>query len=492
MKKLKFMAVIAATVLAFSMLITGCNSGGNSSGSEVDSKTDGVTVTFYDSDGKTVLKTEDVATGGTATDYTPAKEGSDFMGWFATPQLQHTYDFKQALTEDTSIFAGFVKFASDTREFAIVGSGKSPAMLSSNWGKAINDEHKMKKAANKNEYTITLDLYEGDEFQFVIDVDWHNQRGYGYLTTISKDDKEYFVNSGGLGDTSSKRSNIKVAVTGSYTFTLTTFPAEDTYETDNVNYKEENKEGFNISAYDKLEWVYNGETAEKVLDVQTNYYIKGAGITNWGDIYTDRTGFTVADGKHTLSVALKDGDEFMFTSRVTVGENVSVGTEYIRFSNLDEASAALFDKTDSYNMIAKAKGTYTFTYDPTTTVLTAVCDTAKFLPEYEYYMKGTFGATEWGTEGNKDYQLTETEAGSYVYVLKAFTVAEGDEMGLQSMKGSERIVFINVKSFATASDKNANADFTPHSNGSGNIVAAKAGTYTVTYNAYTGELAFTK
>lgn len=491
MGKKKLWITFTALFMTIAMMLAGCGGKGGE-GAEGGKASDKVTVTFYDSDGTTVLKEEQVDSGGTAASYEPEKEGYDFMGWFGTPQMQHPFDFTQPLTADTSIFGGFVQLQEDTREFAIVGNGTSPLMLSSNWGKTINEEHKMTKESGSNTYTITLDLYEGDEFQFAINTSWHNQRGYGYLDTISQDGTEYFVNSGGLGDTSVKRSNIKVAVTGNYTFTLTTYPADDTYETDNANYTEENKEGFNISPYDKITWTYNGEAQEAAGEMQVNYYIKGAGITNWQDVYTSRTGFTAEGDVHTLTVALREGEEFLMTSTITVNGETSTGTEYVRFSNLDEEGAALFDKTDSYNMVAKADGLYTFTYHAADGVLSAVCDPEQFLPEYEYYAKGSFGGTEWGTEGNADYQLVETEKGSFVYVLEALAVEAGDEIGVQSMLDGERMEFINFTSMAAASDTNANGDFEAHSNGYNNIVAKESGTYAVTYDAYTGSLTFTK
>ena len=49
----------------------------------------------------------------------------------------------------------------------------------------------------------------------------------------------------------------------------------------------------------------------------------------------------------------------------------SVGNEYVRYSNVaDETSLSYVDGTESYNMIAKETGTYTFTYNPESTELT--------------------------------------------------------------------------------------------------------------------------
>lgn len=337
------------------------------------------TVTFYDSDGTTVLNTVEVAAGESAEEYIPEKEGYTFAGWYATPQMSHKFDFSQEITADTELFAGFVSYVEDTRTFAIVGSGTSPVLLESNWGAVIGDAQSMSKeeADGANVYTITLDLEAGDEFQFAIDSNWHDQRGYGYLDTISQDGTDYFQNSGSLGEASTKRSNIKCAVAGNYTFTLTTYPGEDEYETDNANYSEENKEAFNINPYDVITWTYNGASESAGEEKQVDYYIKGAEITGWEDVYSDETKFTEADGIYTLTVDLTEGDEFMFTSLVTVGEQSSVGTEYIRYTNIasdDTESLACVTGTDSANLVASKAGTYTFTYDPQTQILTVSCE----------------------------------------------------------------------------------------------------------------------
>jgi len=496
MKKSRMICSMMA-VLMMMLLFAGCAKKEKGTDQKVDpnqntgSVKNEVTVTFYDADGTTVLKTESVESGGLINEYTPSKDGYEFVGWFATPQKSHEFDFTAKISKDTKVFGGFVKYQADTREFVIVGNGKSPVLIASSWGKIINPEHKFTKVADKNQYSISLDLYEGDEFQFVKNSSWENQRGYGYLTTNKQDGVEYFVNSGALGDSSTKRSNIKVAVTGNYTFVLTTHPAEDTYETENADYKEDSKENFNISPYDTITWTYNGNVKEEAIDIITNYYIKGSGITNWKDIYSDKTGMKEENGVHTLEIVLKQGEEFLFTSLVTANGTSSVGAEYLRFSNLDEKSQALFDKTESYNLVAKENGLYTFTYDSATQGLSATCDTSQFLPKYDYFMKGSFGNTAWGTEGNSAYQLVETEEGSNVYVLKEFTVAAGDELGMQSMNGSERVLFYNYNYLTAADETNANADFESNGAANANIIAKSSNTYTVTFHAYTEEIIFT-
>lgn len=378
--KRKSLMIALAMALVLSTGAVGCGKKetDNQNTTQEEAKEDTYTVTFYDSDGENVLKTEEVKGGECVAEYEPEKDGEIFVGWFATPQMSHRFDFSTAITEDTQVFGGFVTYVEDTREFYIVGSGTSSVLMESNWGKVIGDAQKMTKeeSSDSNQYIITLDLAEGDEFQFAINSDWNAQRGYGYLDSISKDGTDYFANSGGLGDVSTKRSNIKCAVAGNYTFTLTTYPGEDQYETDNSNYTEENKEAFNINPYDVITWSYNGESTIDNSDTVTDYYIKGAKITGWEDVYTDETKFVEESGIYTLTVDLEEGDEFMFTSMVTAGDSSGVGTEYIRFSNIaveDMDSQNFVSGTNSANLVAKQSGTYTFTYDPSTKVLTVTC-----------------------------------------------------------------------------------------------------------------------
>ena len=125
-----------------------------------------------------------------------------------------------------------------------------------------------------------------------------------------------------------------------------------------------------------ITWTYNGESTADNGDTKTDYYIKGAKITGWEDVYTDETRFTEENGIYTLTVDLEEGDEFIFTSMVTVGETSGVGTEYIRYSNIaadDLKSQSFVTGTDSANLVASQAGTYTFTYDASTKVLTVNC-----------------------------------------------------------------------------------------------------------------------
>ena len=67
--------------------------GEENSAVENDKESGKHTVTFYDSDGTTVLDTVTVADGETAEPVEVSKDGYIFTGWYATPQMNHDYDF---------------------------------------------------------------------------------------------------------------------------------------------------------------------------------------------------------------------------------------------------------------------------------------------------------------------------------------------------------------------------------------------------------------
>lgn len=468
MKKSSWIIFLLVVAMTASML-AGC------AGTPEETK---FTVTYKDGD--EVLKTEEVVEGGTASQWTPEKEGQTFVGWFATPTMSVVYDFSKAITENTTIFAGFSAYEEDTRAWAIVGSGKGDLLLSSNWGKVISDAHLLEKTGD-NEYSITLDLYVGDEFQLAINTSWHHKRGYGYLDT-NKDasGNEVFSGSGGIGETAAKGQNIKVALDGNYTLTLHTHPGDDYYDEGNANYSEANKEVFNLSDFDTITWVRNGDAAE-LSSSTTNYYIKGAGITLWADLYNEATGFAKVGDTHTLTIYLREGEEFMFTSLVTENGASSVGSEYIKFENLDEESKALF--TGAGNIVASKGGTYTFTYNESTKVLSATLDSEEAMAACDFYIDGNFDGHSWNdTYYNESYKFTAL--GEDLYELQNVTLNEGAEFILQAFEQGAteggKLGSYNWKyyrgddSFVAASPENSNY----------NLKVAKGGVYTITYNAY--------
>ena len=260
-KKKATLMLLVATMLVGGAGLTGCGTSetkSNAAGTE-STKKDEVKITLYDTDGKTVLDTVKVKSGKKAEIKTPEKKDYTFVDWYLNKDHTRKADLTKPFTQDTKLFAGFAKYKEDTRTFYIVGKGESPVLSESNWGAVTGDSQKLTKTDKEgvNEYTITLDLKKGDQFQFAMDGKWSDQRGFGYLKSISLNGEDYFKNSGSLGDASSKKSNIEVAKDGKYTFTLTTYPAEDTYDEKDPYYKEENKENFNLNPYDTISFTYS-------------------------------------------------------------------------------------------------------------------------------------------------------------------------------------------------------------------------------------------
>ena len=477
--------VIASAVCVTSVaMLAACN----------DTKTEEYTVTFYD--GTTILDTQKVKEGEMATKWTPTKTDYNFVDWYATPNFAHLFKFDEPITENKSAFAQWVSVnqSEDTREYYIVGSGTSPILLKSNWGKVFDSTTRMTKTAGKNEYKFTLDLQVGDKFQFAINESWHNQRGAGYLATTKLDNGTVaFSGSATIGDNSAYRNDIKVEYAGNYTFTLTTHLDDDTYESTHPEYTEAKKEAFNINPLDKISWVRNGdviETAEKVVD----YYIKGAGITNWKDMYNAATKMNGSDGVYTLEVYLKEKEEFTFTTLFTVGSQVGTGNIYLRADILDEASKAYLDQTASYNMVAKAAGSYKFTYTEATNVMSVAFDASKVPAATDYYIDGTFaeGVDNWsGYCFNEKFNLTETTAGSGIYEIKNVALKADSEIIIQAFKagstergewGTEG--YNGLGSYNYTYLYNGGAAFEAVGNGNNNIKVKTAGNYDITFDSY--------
>ena len=478
MKKLKW--IVMALVLVLGMAaFAACK--------QDEPETPVFTVTYYD--GTTVLKTEEVEEGSHATYWEPeAKEGMEFSDWYVDAGLNRVFDFEgEAITADRNLYAGYVAVGTDdTRTWAIVGSGQGDILSSSAWGTVITDVHMLEKTEGENEFTITLDLYEDDQFQFATDTSWMNQRGFGYIPladrTMTVDGEEVtpFSGGGGIGETADKQSNIIVEYPGNYTFTLTTYPDEDYYD-DNVNNGQ-----VSISNFDTITYEYNGPAAELSSTV-TEFYIKGQDITQWGDMYNPATQMTRVGSTYTLTVYLKAGDQVMFTSlnvdRET-GES-TVGTTYINVTNLDEESASLFTAAGN-NMTVNTSGEYTFTYDADSKTLSAALDEDATLVQADYYLDGSFGGLSWNQSFyDPDYKFAA--AGNDVYTLDGIELAAGDEIVIQSFtqgateESGEKLAAYNFRYYrgTDGAFEAADAD-----NNNYNIAVVTAGTYNIEFDAY--------
>lgn len=320
------------------------------------------TVSYYDGD--TLLKTAEVADGATAEDFTPEKDGYLFTGWYGTPSFNHAYDFSRSVDSDTSIYAQFAQdvFVEDMRSFYIVGSGAGEALATSIWGAVIEDIHALEKSSTPgvNEYTITLNLYEGDQFQFAVNSAWENQRGAGYLTESDRDGEAYFATVAGTYDPNVAKSNIKVVKDGNYTLTLTTHPWDDEYDTANEYYSEETRENYNHNQFDTITWVYNGpSTGENFEAASVHEIIIKGSMTEWENDAQTKT----VDGVAEIVYTLTEGDEFGF-SRYPEGTVVGDG-EYMNIAFMGTSGDANANISGAYNFTCDVSGEYRIVVDMT-------------------------------------------------------------------------------------------------------------------------------
>ena len=338
------------------------------------------TVTFYD--GTTVITEKEVEEGGKVAAFDPSdvgyeKEGFAFDGWYATADFTFDWSFDTAIDKDTNVYSMWTSSKEDTRQWTIAGSSSAGGPLAAiGWnGGPIEGENGniLKKTEGKNEFTITIDLYVGDQFQFCIqdeegvwntdDASGGGARGGQYL-----EENEYMSAPGtGLGD---GQVNITVSVSGNYTLTLTT-DAEDK----------------NVGS---IKVVRNGDAAEVTIDRSDyTWYIYGnssaetsaesvlAG-TNWGANvtslqYSAYEMFKISDneadgtGTWTQTWKLAEGDEFLLAYCLLKEEGgiaAQDGTMFY-YPDIDEFNGedAAFKKADGMgsNIVVVEGGTYTFT-----------------------------------------------------------------------------------------------------------------------------------
>ena len=96
MNKKRIACFAVAAAMCVPSLASGCATGGG-----------GYTVTYYDSDGTTVLLEQTVKSNGKAYDWTPSKDGLVFEDWYTTADLTVPYNFSESINSDVKIYAKF-------------------------------------------------------------------------------------------------------------------------------------------------------------------------------------------------------------------------------------------------------------------------------------------------------------------------------------------------------------------------------------------------
>lgn len=474
MKKVQKLLISALCVVLGTAGLVACG-GGN----DGDTAGDKVKVTFFD--GTTQLSQVEIDKNSKVAkpETDPTKTGYEFVRWCATPTYSQPFDFNTEIEEDMSVYAGFRSTAEDNHVWYLAGSSSSALFAESGDYKdfttakenvdQLPDSVKMTKDATKgNRFTFTADFYEKDKFQILeTEHGWGDyQIGYGYMNyeQYTTDSTQPFYSGGGLSGIN-KTSDIMCGQSGNYTLTLTV----------DVDGK-----------LTELSYVRNGDAAELEIEL-TEYFIKGASITGWADLYNDATKMSKVGENYTLEVYLKANDQFMFTTLVTEDGEKKVGTTYIKADALDDASKAYVDGTTS-NITAKADGTYKFTYNESTQKLSVTFDAAKAPKQYDYYIdvaKG--GTTGWG-DYQKDAEGTQLTGSNGKYTIEGVELDADDQFVIRSyVAGTETLgwdnkdVDYNYTYYKVDGTAFAAADA---AGGNYNIKVVTAGVYDITFDSY--------
>ena len=369
LKKISF-CMAAAMVLTLSLGIAAACTDGE----------EGYTVTFYD--GTTVITTRDVEAGGTVAEFEPSdvgyeKEGYNFSGWYATSDFTHDWSFDTAIEQDTNVYSMWTSSQQDTRQWLIAGSSSAGGPLAAiGWnGGPIEgaDGNILTKTEGKNEFTITINLYVGDQFQFCIqdengvwntdDANGGGARGGQYLI-----ENEYMSAPGtGLGD---GQVNITVSVSGNYTLTLTTDAVDKNVGSITV-VRNGDAPAVTVDRSDYTWYIYGNSAAE----TSAESVLAG---TNWGANveslqYSAYEMFKISDneadgtGIWMQTWTLAAGDEFLLaycTLKEEGGISAQDGTMFY-YPDIDEFNGedAAFKKADGMgsNIVVVEGGVYTFT-----------------------------------------------------------------------------------------------------------------------------------
>lgn len=206
-------------------------------------------------------------------------------------------------------------------------------------------------------------------------------------------------------------------------------------------------------------------------------------------MYNSDTQMVNNGGTYTMSVYLKEDDQFMFTSRVTKIEDgettYSTGSAYIRAENLDDASSS-YVGGESGNMTALANGTYTFTYDSDAKTLSVAFDATAVPAAYDYYIDGTFDGNNYGDfiTSPDEFKMTETAEGSGVYTISQVTLTEGAELLIRSYLEGETADWNHTHIDYQYANLAANPAFSAASETNNNILVLTEGVYNITFDSY--------
>ncbi len=430
MKKTLTRGWLAAMLVLLMLLACGCTADPEPT-DPTDASASNWKVTFYETDGVTVLTEVEVADGETVELPELTKDGYIIEGYYATPALLIPFDTSAPITADTAVIVAWQSSVVDERPWMLAGS--LAGYPDNAWGKIWpQDDYLLQPLEGEfNTFYIDVNLYAGDAFKIAVIGEgyaWDNNNSIdaGHLA----DKSETAVMSSGENAFDSG-ANIQVSEDGLYRLILKT-----------------DAETLDLC---KLSYERLGDAAEKQ---ETVYDMKlWASFNDWAGQDMQRNGDDLIWWCEADVPA--DGGEFGV-------KNAATGDWYSSEGNtknivLEEGHYMFFIELELVDGKPQLKGD----------ILAA---------EPAYYVVGTCGNAGWAADANAEntaYKMTEQD-GKFVLSV---TFTESEIVDWADNKVAFKVAY-------GCGGKVANENWFG-AEGMGNITV-DPGTYTITFDPATG------
>lgn len=218
MKKKMTRALLACLLVLTMVFACGCSSTSKPTEPSVATRK----VTFFESDGVTVIQEVQVEDGKTVTMPELTKEGYIVEGYYATPALMIPFDAAAPITEDTAVFVAWQSSVADARPWMLAGS--LAGYPDNAWGKVWpQDNYLLKPVEGEfNTFFIDVNLYAGDAFKIAVIGEgyaWDNNSSIDASHLADKSDAAVMRSGENAFDSG---ANIEVTQDGKYRLTLKT------------------------------------------------------------------------------------------------------------------------------------------------------------------------------------------------------------------------------------------------------------------------------
>ena len=167
MKKTLKRALLACLLVMTVVLTCACGSEPDTVGSDTTGASTWK-VTFFESDGETVLAEVQTEDGKAVVVPELTRVGYMVEGYYATPALMVEFDLTQPITEDTAVFVAWQSSVVDERPWMLAGS--LAGYPDNAWGKAWpQDDYLLQPMEGEfNTFFIDVNLYAGDAFKIAV------------------------------------------------------------------------------------------------------------------------------------------------------------------------------------------------------------------------------------------------------------------------------------------------------------------------------------